>query len=87
MADDTKKIKRKLFDRLKEFYPDKDFVGGVISNTKHDADRQKIIEYIDKGNDISVENIILLSLHLKNERNKLEKHFGNNHLINNSDII
>lgn len=40
----------------------------------------KIIEYMDKGNDVSVENIILLSLHLKNERNKLEKHFCNKNI-------
>lgn len=74
MTNDTKKTKRKLFEKLKEFYPDKDFVGGVLSNTEHDVDRQKIIEYIDKGNDVSVENIILLSLHLNNERNKRGKH-------------
>lgn len=68
--DDTKKIKRKLFDKLKEFNPDKDFVGGVVSNTKHDEDMQKIIDYIDNDEDVTVENIILLSLHLKKERNK-----------------
>lgn len=66
----TKETKRKLFDKLKAFYPDKDFVIGVISNAKHDDDKRSIIAYIDNGEDVSVENIILLSLHLKNERNK-----------------
>ena len=65
---DTKEIKRKLFDKLKAYYPDKDFVVGVISNTKHDEDRQTIIEFIDKGEEVSVESIILLSLHLNNKR-------------------
>ena len=67
---DEKEIKRKLFDKLKAFYPDKDFVVGVISNVKYDDDRQAIIDYMENGEDVSVENIILLSLHLKNERNK-----------------
>ena len=67
---DEKEIKHKLFDKLKAFYPDKDFVVGVISNVKYDDDRQAIIDYMENGEDVSVENIILLSLHLKNERNK-----------------
>lgn len=67
---DEKEIKRKLFDKLKAFYPDKDFVIGVISNAKYDDDRKAIIDYMENGEDVSVENIILLSLHLKNERNK-----------------
>nr|DAV29362.1 MAG TPA: hypothetical protein [Caudoviricetes sp.] len=70
MMADEKEIKRKLFDKLKAFYPDKDFVVGVISNVKYDDDRQAIIDYMENGEDVSVENIILLSLHLKNERNK-----------------
>ena len=63
---DEKEIKRKLFDKLKAYYNDKDFVIGVMSNVTHDEDRQAIIDYIDNGEDVSVENIILLSLHLDN---------------------
>lgn len=70
MMADEKEIKHKLFDKLKAFYSDKDFVVGVISNVKYDDDRQAIIDYMENGEDVSVENIILLSLHLKNERNK-----------------
>ena len=62
---DNNSIKRKLFDVLKEFNPDKDFVGGVISYTKNDEDRQKIIDYIHKGDNVTVENVILLSIYLK----------------------
>lgn len=63
-----KKIKRKLFEKLKEFYRDKDFVGGVMSNVQHDEDRQVIIDYIEKGEDVTEKNIILLSLYLSNKR-------------------
>lgn len=70
MMADTKTIKRKLFDKLREYHNNKDFVCGVVSSTKNDEDRQTIINYIDDGEDVTIENIILLSLHLKNERNK-----------------
>ena len=60
--------KRILFDELKKFHPDKDFVGGVISNVKTVEEQQKVINYIRHGDDVTIENIILLSLHLKNER-------------------
>lgn len=59
---DTVEVKKMLFDRLREYYDDKDFVSGVISNTKNDDDRKTILDYMDNGEDVTVENIILLSL-------------------------
>ena len=61
-------IKRELFDKLNSFHHDKDFVVGVMSNAKHEEDRKTIIDYMENGEDVTVENIILLSLHLNNER-------------------
>ena len=60
-------IKRKLFDKLKEFNPDRDFVLGVISNVDTDENYQHIIDFIDKGEDVTVENIIALSILLGKE--------------------
>ena len=60
-------IKRKLFDKLKEFNPDRDFVLGVISNVDTDEHYQHIIDFIDKGEDVTVENIIALSILLDKE--------------------
>ena len=57
-----KSIKRKLFDKLKEFYNDKDFVIGVISNVDTDENYQKIIDFIDEGEGVTVESIIALSV-------------------------
>lgn len=79
MMADKKEIKRQLFEKLKAYYSDKDFVVGVISNVKHDADRQAVIDYMENGDDVSVENIILLSLHLKNKRS------WTNHIIPRKD--
>lgn len=55
-------IKRKLFDKLKAIHPDKDFVLGVVSNAKTDDNYQAIIDFIDKGDEVTVDNIIALSI-------------------------
>lgn len=61
-------VKRKLFDKLKEFHNDKDFVIGVMSDAQHPEDQQTIIDYMENGDDVTIENIILLSLYLNSER-------------------
>jgi hypothetical protein len=63
-------IKRKLFDKLKDFYSDRDFVLGVISNVDTAENYQKLIDFIDKGEDVSVESIIALSLLLDDTTEK-----------------
>lgn len=61
-------IKRTLFDKLRDFHNDKDFVIGVMSNAKHDEDREVILEFIENEKEASIEDVILLSLHLANQR-------------------
>ncbi len=62
-------VKRRLFDKLKEFHPDKDFVVGVMSNAKHAEDQQAVVDFIENEKDASIEDVILLALHLRNARN------------------
>lgn len=57
--------KRELFDKLRSFHNDKDFVLGVISNAEIEENFQRIIDFMDNNEeDVSVENIIALSLML-----------------------
>lgn len=64
----TAEIKSKLIEKLKTISEDNDFLVGVISNAKHNEDREAIIEYIDKGEEVSYEQILLLSVWLGRER-------------------
>lgn len=57
-----KSIKRQLFEKLREFYNDRDFVLGVMSNVDTDENYQKIIDFIDAGESVSAESIITLSV-------------------------
>ena len=68
--EETAKIKNALIEKLKSVSTDNDFIIGVISNAKHDVDRKAIIEYIEKGENVSYEQILLLSVWLGQEREK-----------------
>ena len=57
-----------LFNKLKAFHNDRDFVLGVMCNAPNDEDMQTIINYMDNGEDVTIENRILLSLELGNNR-------------------
>lgn len=58
------KIRTELFNKLCSIYDDIDFVVGVMSNAVTDRDSQAILDYIENGEDVTPENIILLSLEL-----------------------
>ena len=71
--EETAKIKAALVEKLKTVSTDNDFIVGVISNAKNDVDRKAIIEYIEKGKDVSYEQVLLLSVWLGQERKKANK--------------
>lgn len=60
--------KNDLISRLKEIYRDRDFVIGVMSAATHSEDQKAILDFIEKGDEVTVENIIVLAVHLKQKR-------------------
>ena len=67
-----KEVKETLRESLREIYDNKDFVLGVLSNASHPDDRRAILKYIEKGEEITTENLILLSVDLDIKREKRE---------------
>lgn len=61
-------IRKELISKLKGIFYNKDFVTGVLSNATHPDDRKTLIEFINNGQDVTPENIILLSVHLDQNR-------------------
>lgn len=59
-----------LFNKLKAFYNDKDFILGIMSNAPHEEDMKNLMDYMDNGQDVTIDNLILLSLELGNNREK-----------------
>lgn len=68
------KISEELKNRLVRFYDNRDFLIGVMSNVKTDEKRQKMIDFMDKaeevGDEITSDDLILLSVVLGNKEKK-----------------
>ena len=62
------KVKNELIEKLKTISCDKEFLLSVVNHAKHIDDRKAIIDYIDNGEDVTYENLILLSITLGRKR-------------------
>lgn len=68
MNEDVSPTAKALFEKLRAFCNNRDFVLGVMCNAPHEDDMKTILEYIEKGEDVTIESLILLSLELGNKR-------------------
>lgn len=51
-----------MIERLKEYSTDDDYVVGILLDCESEADKQELLEYIQNGEDVSYDNIILYAL-------------------------
>ena len=68
MNEEASPTAKALFEKLRSFYNNRYFVLGVMCNAPHEDDMKTILENIEKGKDVTRENLILLSLELGNKR-------------------
>lgn len=61
-------IKEQLIKKLRTVSDDKEFLLSIINHARHVDDRKVLIEYLEKGEDVTYENLILLSLELYEKR-------------------
>ena len=61
-------IKRKLFETLRDYYNNRDFILGVGSNVTCDEDRQTVIDFINQRNKPTPEEVIILTIELNQKR-------------------
>ena len=64
----SKRGAKALFEKLRTFYNNRDFVLRIMCNAPHEDDMKTILKYIEKGKDVTRESLILLSLELGNKR-------------------
>ncbi|MEE1124885.1 MAG: hypothetical protein U0L18_02980 [Acutalibacteraceae bacterium] len=62
------RVTMELIEKLKVFSSEDDYIIGVLSDSDYDEDRKKIIDFIDNGEDVSYESIILYSLEIGMKR-------------------
>lgn len=58
----------KLFSALRALYNNRDFVVGAMSYARSDEDRKKLLDYIENGEDVTPESVLLLALHLSQKQ-------------------
>ena len=61
-------VEKELIEKLRSIWNDKNFVIGVLSYLKNDEERSKLIEFIDSNDDVTSEQIDLLSLDISQSR-------------------
>lgn len=57
-------LTKKLIDELKKISEDEDFIVGTLADVYNDEDKKTLLEYIEKGEDVNYEQVILNSLWL-----------------------
>lgn len=62
---------KELVKKLRGIWNDKEFVIGVLSHLKDDEERGEIIEFIDSNDDVTSEQIDLLSLDISQSRDNI----------------
>ena len=60
-----------LIEKLRQLSTDDDYILGVLVDSEFDEDRQLIIDFIDRGQNVNYESVILFSLEVGQERDRL----------------
>jgi len=69
--DKLTKTEKKLYEMLLKIWPDNDFLVGTLNSLKDDAEREEVIEFIESNDDVTSEQIDLLSLDISRGRNDM----------------
>ena len=59
-----------LIEKLRQFSTDDDYILGVLADSEFDEDRQLIIDFIDNGQNVNYESVVLFSLEGGQERDQ-----------------
>lgn len=60
-----------LIKKLKQFSADDDYILGILADSEFDEDRKLIIDFIDNGENVDYESVILFSLEIGQQRDRL----------------
>lgn len=67
------KLERELFKLLRDFYNDKAFVIGIMNSIRTDAGRKEMIEFIHKGEGVTVMELTLMSIDIGRKEDMIIK--------------
>ena len=65
-----------LLDKLRDIKDDDDFLLGVLLDVKHPDDKEEMLYYLEHGDDVNDQNVILFGLWLSNRRYHPERNLA-----------
>ena len=74
MANNIPKSAIDLCDRLIKIHDNKAFVLGVIDVTSTDEDRETLIDFIDRGENVNITSVTELAYHLRCKRDGIPEY-------------
>lgn len=70
MKNDISLITKKLFEKLREIYDDREFIIGILALLKDDSNKELMLKYINDTKDITDEQISIYALELNQKKSK-----------------
>ena len=70
-VDKLTETEKKLYEMLQKIWDDTDFIVGTLNSLKDDAERDEVIEFIESNDDVTSEEITLLSLDISQSRDNI----------------
>lgn len=68
MSETVSKAAKQLELKLRELFDDDEFVEGILVYAYDERDRETILDFINSGDDVSVETVTVLALNLCDQR-------------------
>lgn len=65
-------IEKTLEKKLRELFDDDEFVLGIMTYARHINDRKAILDFINRGEDVTDESVIVLAIELSRQREAIE---------------
>lgn len=57
-----------LIEELTKLFNDKEFIDGMLAYAATESDRKVLLDYIREGEDVDIETVTVLAIHLSNSR-------------------
>lgn len=68
MTNDISLTTKRLFEKLRVIYDDREFIIGILALLKEDSDKDLMLKYINENDEVSDEMVSIYALELNQKR-------------------
>lgn len=63
-------VTAELVNKLRKLFDDIEFINGILVFVDNEADQKKLLDFIHRGDDVTVETVTVLALELNETRHR-----------------